>query len=65
MKSEETILHKSPTLPRSIEVKNFIENRQQLFWYSPSPKSETVSDELLVETILTIKAKEEKPITLN
>ena len=23
-----------------------------MFWYSPAPKSETVSDELLVETVL-------------
>ena len=37
---------------RTLEVKNYIEERQNLFWYSPSPKSETVSDELLIETIL-------------
>jgi len=37
---------------RSDELKQYIESRQNLFWYSPSPKSETVSDELLVETIL-------------
>ena len=37
---------------RTLEVKKFIEDHQSLFWYSPSPKSETVSDELLVETIL-------------
>jgi len=37
---------------RSIELKQYIENRKHLFWYSPSPKSETVSDELLVEIIL-------------
>ena len=44
------------TLPdysnRSPELKKFIEDRQSLFWHSPSPKSETVSDELLVEIIL-------------
>jgi len=44
------------TLPdnsnRSPELKKYIEDRQNLFWYSPSPKSETVSDELLVEIIL-------------
>jgi len=37
---------------RSPEVKKFIDDHQHLFWYSPSPKSETVSDELLVETLL-------------
>ena len=37
---------------RKTEIKTFIEKRQHLFWYSPAPKSETVSDELLVETIL-------------
>jgi len=37
---------------RSIELKNYIKERQYLFWYSPSPKAETVSDELLVEIVL-------------
>ena len=37
---------------RSPEVKKYIDDHQDLFWYSPAPKSETVSDELLVETIL-------------
>jgi len=37
---------------RSEELKQYIENRKYLFWYSPAPKSETVSDELLVEIIL-------------
>ena len=37
---------------RTPEVKQFIEEHQHLFWYSPQPKSETVPDELLVETIL-------------
>jgi len=37
---------------RSPEVKKFIEDHQHLFWYSPAPKSETVSDELLVEMVL-------------
>jgi len=37
---------------RTPEVKKFIEDHQHLFWYSPAPKSETVSDELLVETLL-------------
>jgi len=34
------------------EIKKFIEEHQELFWYSPAPKSETVSDELLVEMVL-------------
>ena len=37
---------------RTPEVKKFIDDHQALFWYSPQPKSETVSDELLVEMIL-------------
>ena len=37
---------------RSPEVKKFIDDHQYLFWYSPVPKSETVSDELLVEMVL-------------
>ena len=37
---------------RSPEVKKFIDDHQYLFWYSPAPKSETVSDELLVEMVL-------------
>jgi len=37
---------------RSFEVKKFIDDRQQMFWYSPAPKSETVSGELLVEVVL-------------
>jgi len=37
---------------RNRQVKKYIDDRQHLFWYSPAPKSETVSDELLVETVL-------------
>jgi len=37
---------------RTLEVKKFIEDRQNLFWYSAAPKCEMVSDELLVEIIL-------------
>lgn len=37
---------------RTPEVKKYIDDRQHLFWYSPSPKSETVGDELLVEIVL-------------
>ena len=37
---------------RSPEVATFIDDHQHLFWYSPPPKSETVSDELLVEIVL-------------
>ena len=39
-------------MERTSEIKKFIEDHQELFWYSPAPKSETVTDELLVETIL-------------
>lgn len=37
---------------RSEALKNFIRKHAVLFWYSPEDKAETVSDELLVETIL-------------
>ena len=37
---------------RSKELKQYIEDRKYLFWHSPAPKSETVSDDLLVEIIL-------------
>jgi len=37
---------------RSPELKKYIDDHQHLFWYSPAPKNETVSDELLVETLL-------------
>ena len=39
-------------MERTPEIKKIIEDHQELFWYSPAPKSETVTDELLVETIL-------------
>jgi len=44
---------------RTPEVKKFIDDHQHLFWYSPAPKSETVSDELLVETMLNYGSLEE------
>ncbi|MDR0763527.1 MAG: hypothetical protein LBF01_03410 [Bacteroidales bacterium] len=37
---------------RTEELKDFIRENSALFWYSPEDKAETVSDELLVETIL-------------
>jgi hypothetical protein len=37
---------------RTQAVKDFIKEHEALFWYSPSDKSETVSDELLVENVL-------------
>jgi hypothetical protein len=37
---------------RTQEIKDYIDQRQELFWYTPQPKSEKVSDDLLVETIL-------------
>ena len=44
---------------RSAEVKKFIDDHGYLFWYSPAPKSETVSDELLVESMLNYGTWEE------
>jgi hypothetical protein len=37
---------------RTQEIKDFIGEHKILFWYSSEDKRETVSDELLVETIL-------------
>jgi len=34
------------------EIVKYIEKHQYLFWYSPVPKCNTVSDELLVEMVL-------------
>ena len=36
----------------SQKVKDYIEQRKDLFWYSPAPKHENVKSEQLVETIL-------------
>ena len=38
---------------RDEATKDFIRRHGELFWYSPGDKGETVSDELLVEHILT------------
>ena len=46
-------------MERTSDLKKFIEDHQELFWYSPAPKSETVSDELLVETILNYGTMED------
>jgi hypothetical protein len=37
---------------RTKVVKDYIRKHQALFWYSPGEKDNTVSDELLVETII-------------
>ena len=37
---------------RNQAVKDFIRQHETLFWYSPEDKTESVSNELLVETIL-------------
>jgi hypothetical protein len=37
---------------RTPEVKKFIDDHQYLFWYTQEPKSEKVTDELLVEMVL-------------
>ena len=44
---------------RSQELKDFIREHEALFWYSPEDKTETVSDELLVETIINYGTLEE------
>lgn len=37
---------------RSSELKMFIREHSDLFWYTPAREKEKISDELLVETIL-------------
>lgn len=37
---------------RSQSIKQIIKNNETLFWYSAGDKSQSVSDELLVETML-------------
>jgi hypothetical protein len=37
---------------RSPEIKQFILEHSDLFWYTPQEKKDGISDELLVETIL-------------
>jgi hypothetical protein len=44
---------------RTQAVKDFINEHQALFWYSPKDKGETVSDELLVETLLNYGTMDE------
>jgi hypothetical protein len=44
---------------RTPEIKKFIDDHQYLFWYTPQPKSENVTDELLVETILNYGSEDE------
>jgi hypothetical protein len=44
---------------RTQAVKDFIREHHALFWYSPEDKCETVSDELLVETILNYGSLED------
>jgi len=43
---------------RSPEVKEFILQHSNLFWYTPQDKKTEVSDEFLVETILNYGDKE-------
>ncbi|MDR2148485.1 MAG: hypothetical protein LBE91_18740 [Tannerella sp.] len=44
---------------RSQELKDFIDRNGSMFWYSSSPKSEKVSDNLLVETLLNYGTMEQ------
>jgi len=39
-------------LPHSSEIKAFIREHSELFWYTPEDKKEEISEEFLVETIL-------------
>ncbi|MDR2233075.1 MAG: hypothetical protein LBE56_08130 [Tannerella sp.] len=44
---------------RSQQLKDFIDRNGSMFWYSPGPKSENVSDNLLVETMLNYGTMEQ------
>jgi hypothetical protein len=44
---------------RSEAVKDFIRRSGYLFWYTPGDKGETVTDELLVETVLNYGSMDE------
>jgi len=44
---------------RTQELKDFINEHQALFWYSPGNKGETVSDELVVESLLNYGTMDE------
>lgn len=37
---------------RDKEIKQFIKENQQLFWYTPENKKEEISDELLLEMVI-------------
>jgi len=39
-------------MPYSPEIKAFIHEHSELFWYTPEDKKEEISEEFLVETIL-------------
>jgi len=41
------------------EIKNFINDHSNLFWYTPEDKKENISIELLLETILNYGTLEE------
>ena len=43
---------------RTPEIKQFILEHSDLFWYIPQDKKEDISDELLVETILNYGDKD-------
>lgn len=44
---------------RTKAVKDYIKRHQELFWYSPREKSNTVSDELLLETMINYGSLED------
>jgi len=39
-------------MPYSPEIKAFIHEHSELFWYTPEDKKEEISEEFLVETLL-------------
>ncbi len=43
----------------SAEIKDFIREKSNLFWYTPSGKKEEISPELLVETLLNYGSLDE------
>jgi hypothetical protein len=46
-------------MERSQALKDFIEAHGALFWYTPPPKGDNVTDELLVESVLNYGSMED------
>jgi len=47
------------------EIKNFIKDHSNLFWYTPEEKKEQISIELLLETILNYGSLRDSLLLIN